>query len=91
MRRNSDYQKKYGITVDQWDQLFSEQGYVCAACGADKPGTKLNWHTDHNHLTGKVRGIVCHRCNIVLGLLGDSELEMMGLVAKLQEYLRGAA
>ncbi len=62
----------YGITLVAWEALFAEQGSVCALCGADAPGHAHGWATDHCHGSGTVRGILCHTCNIGLGLLGDS-------------------
>ena len=53
---------------------FASQGYACAACGAEEPGTKLGWHTDHAHrgAQNKVRGILCHHCNIGMGMARDN-------------------
>jgi hypothetical protein len=72
--RHAHYKRKYGITFDQWQEMFVAQGLVCAACGKDTPSTKKRghgWHTDHNHETGVVRGILCFRCNIGIGYLED--------------------
>ena len=59
--------KKYGLTISSWAHLFNEQDCRCACCGIDRPTTKANWHTDHDHDTGKIRGILCHPCNIAVG------------------------
>lgn len=58
----------YGITLEIFGQMLSEQGNACAICrGADK-----KWCVDHDHATGKVRSILCRNCNLALGNLGDS-------------------
>ncbi len=45
----------------------------CAICDGDQPGGRFgNWHIDHDHQTGVVRGVLCAWCNTALGLLGDS-------------------
>jgi hypothetical protein len=63
---------KYGITVEQRDALLVSQGGVCAICRGDNSYCKHNWSIDHCHETGKVRGILCGRCNTGLGQFKDS-------------------
>lgn len=65
IRRNKMLQKTYGISLDDYTQLLEEQGGGCALCGR-KPG-RINHHVDHDHVTGKVRGILCHQCNWFMG------------------------
>jgi len=62
--------KRYGIDFEQWKDMLLEQGGCCKCCGTDNPGGK-NWHVDHCHDTGKVRGILCWRCNVALGQLNE--------------------
>jgi hypothetical protein len=70
--------KRYGLTLQGWDHLFASQDQRCAACRADEHGGR-NWHVDHCHLTGRVRGILCHRCNVALGMLEDSPERVLSL------------
>ena len=58
-------------TIEEHDALFAAQGFACGACGADSPNSKKGWSTDHCHETGKVRGILCHHCNVGLGHAKD--------------------
>lgn len=60
---------RYGITPESWMALFESQGRCCAICKTTEPGSKRGWHTDHCHDTKKVRGILCLRCNVMLGHL----------------------
>lgn len=76
--------RKYGLTVEQRDQMFADQGYVCAACGSDNPRGKAGWQVDHCHATGNVRGVVCIYCNVALGKVQDSEEHLLKLI----KYLR---
>lgn len=69
--RNHHLKKKYGITQAQKDALLAAQDGKCAICATDKP-TAIGWATDHDHKTGRVRGILCNRCNGGLGYLQDS-------------------
>ena len=62
----------YGLTEAEWDKLVEEQADRCAICRTDKPGGRgERWHIDHDHVTGQVRGLLCHRCNMGIGFFGD--------------------
>ena len=66
-------QTKFGITLEDYDRMLEDQGGCCKVCGADEPGGgKSRFSVDHNHSTGKVRGLLCNGCNTGLGLLQDS-------------------
>lgn len=67
----SKRRKRYGLTNEQRLALLAKQGGVCAICGGSDPGPR-DWHTDHDHATGAVRGILCHHCNMGLGAFRDS-------------------
>lgn len=58
--------KRYGLTSQQYDDLFWKQGGRCALCQTNSHNGK-GWHIDHCHTTGKVRGILCNNCNVGLG------------------------
>lgn len=63
------YRKRYGITLEDYERMLREQGGRCRICRADKQGKKADrrFHVDHDHGTGKVRGLLCTRCNVSLG------------------------
>jgi hypothetical protein len=67
--RKYKLKRKYNITVDDWERIFDSQGRRCAICHRTDPVRM--WHTDHDHTTGFVRGILCQPCNHLLGRLGD--------------------
>ena len=54
------------FTHDQYEQLLLSQGGVCAIC-EDKPTPKRKLSVDHEHQTGRVRGLLCTRCNMGIG------------------------
>jgi hypothetical protein len=58
---------RYGITFAERDALLASQGGECAICSK----RDARWHIDHNHQSSKVRGILCHQCNVMLGMAGD--------------------
>jgi hypothetical protein len=65
--------RKYGITEQAWDHLLARQDGRCAVCRTATPGGRgESWHIDHDHVTGQVRGLLCQRCNLAIGMLGDS-------------------
>lgn len=52
--------------------MLTAQGMCCAICKTDKPRGLCNqWHIDHDHATGKVRGILCTACNRAIGIFRD--------------------
>lgn len=63
--------RHFGITVEDYRAMFEKQGGVCAICGAPPPN-KRGFHVDHDHKTGKIRGLLCHHCNVGIGNLRDS-------------------
>ena len=78
--------KAYGITLEQYNAMFEAQGSVCKICGSASPRNRNGWSLDHCHATNRVRGILCHPCNVLLGLAGDSETTLLSAI----EYLRNA-
>jgi hypothetical protein len=77
--------KKYGVTEDQIAQMMADQGGRCAICMTSKPGGKGNrLHIDHDHETGIVRGLLCTKCNVALGQLGDN----IFIVGRALKYLQ---
>lgn len=68
-RKGRDYSLRfnYGITLKQYDEMLEQQNEVCAICGEVNLNGKLLC-VDHDHQTGKVRGLLCDSCNHVLGM-----------------------
>ena len=65
LERDRQYRVRYGITLQDYDRILSEQGGKCAICKSDKAGNKGQcFAVDHCHDTGKVRGLLCAGCNI---------------------------
>ena len=61
--------RKYGLTEERFRAMREEQGYKCAICR--NPLTQKNLCIDHNHETGKVRGLLCKSCNQYLGRIRE--------------------
>ncbi len=76
--RRTYYKKSLSFTNKDYERVFAQQGGVCAICKHPEivrrqGGKVLRLAVDHNHKTGKVRGLLCRRCNINLALLEDEE------------------
>jgi hypothetical protein len=67
-QRELDLKKKYNITPKVYTDMVLIQGSCCAVCKT----SSLKLHVDHNHTTGKVRGLLCSNCNRGIGLLKDN-------------------
>jgi hypothetical protein len=79
-RRDQMLRSKYGITSEDYEAMLAKQNNGCAICGR-APG-KFKLHVDHDHATGRVRGILCHQCNWYLGTI-DANPEIL---QRIEEY-----
>lgn len=83
-RQKSYNLKKYGITAYEYRMMKEAQGGVCAMCG-DPPGKK-DLAVDHCHSTGKVRALLCHRCNPMLGYALDDVVRLQNAIHYLNKH-----
>jgi hypothetical protein len=60
----------YGITLEDYKNILNKQNGKCAICG--EPSINKRFSVDHNHTTGKVRGLLCNNCNTGIGLLKEN-------------------
>lgn len=80
--RNHTY-RKLNITQEQVDEFGKNQEWKCSICGIDI----LNkYHLDHNHKNNEVRGLLCQRCNMGLGLFEDSFIRLLNAILYLLKY-----
>ena len=79
--------RKYGVPDGWFDEQLRIQGNQCAACGVELSWSdgKTTPNVDHCHESGKVRGILCRRCNSVIGLCKDSRELLLNLVGYLRK------
>lgn len=68
--------KEYGISLEEYNKMYVAQGGRCAICRRTKDeahmGQNKNLHIDHDHQTGRVRGLLCLKCNVGLGAFEDN-------------------
>jgi hypothetical protein len=81
--RKSFIKHKYGLEWDRYIEMLDEHGNRCAICGRHREEFDKELVVDHDHKTGKVRGLLCYACNTGIGNLQDS----VDLLKKAQEYL----
>jgi hypothetical protein len=74
----------YNIPIGQYDKMLMEQNNKCAICSTHQSFLKKTLSVDHDHETGKTRGLLCQRCNTAIGMLKDS----IDLLDKAKSYLQ---
>lgn len=65
--KRNNLKAKYGMTLEEYDEMLDLQGGGCAICGSTN-----SLVVDHSHIDGHVRAIICQKCNIALGQADDS-------------------
>jgi hypothetical protein len=74
-------QKRYGVSEEQFEEMKIEQQNKCKICCKELE----NFHTDHNHLTGAIRGLLCGNCNRGIGFLKEDPAILLNAI----KYLKG--
>ena len=70
--RENAWRRRYGITREDYEQMLKSQEGACAICRTNKVGRNHTYfHVDHDHETGKIRGLLCDLCNRGLGYFKD--------------------
>lgn len=81
----SKLKTKYGITPEQYDEMLKAQDGCCAICRSPTPGIRgQSFCVDHDHTTGRIRGLLCGKCNRALGFFGDS----INILTEAIQYLK---
>lgn len=79
--------RKYGLTKEDYLRMVDEQNGMCAICQKPYDWETSALHIDHCHVTGRVRGLLCHSCNKGLGHFYDDVANL----ARAVDYLKKAA
>jgi len=82
----ADGLRKYGLTVEAYNAMLAQQGGGCAICGGGPNSRGRRFAVDHCHGTGRVRGLLCSKCNTALGLLDDDPLRCEAAAAYLRKH-----
>ena len=73
---------KYGITGDEFRKIIEQQGLKCPICTRS---IEKNLSVDHDHATGKIRGIICNNCNLSIGNAEDSPMRLRAMADYLEK------
>lgn len=77
--RNQNLRKLYGIGIKEFEELLAAQNGVCAVCEGPPMG-KGQYHVDHCHQSKVIRGLLCHKCNVALGMVKDDVEHLRKLI-----------
>ena len=80
--RKSAYKIRYGITLEQYNQMFEKQKGKCAICNRHQKELTRTLCVDHNHKTKKVRGLLCVTCNTDVSVVENRLKEMLKYLNK---------
>ena len=83
--RKSKIKKLYSITINEYNKMFEEQNGRCAICNNLQPHKRLS--VDHSHKTGKIRGLLCFKCNVAIGSLNVDNVGIDNLLSAV-DYIR---
>lgn len=77
---------KYKITEEEYFKILDEQKGCCAICNKSEKDMKIAMSIDHNHITGKVRGLLCINCNTALGQLKEDKQIMNNMIKYVEKF-----
>ncbi len=74
------------LTDEEYTSLLVEQQYCCAICSKHQDNFTKRLAKDHNHKTGKMRGLLCSSCNVALRLLKEDKAVILSMLAYIDDY-----
>jgi hypothetical protein len=88
---NTHYKREYtyGLSKEAYLSLLDKQDYKCAICNTDQSKLSRKLVVDHCHTSNKVRGLLCSHCNVGIGMLKESEDNLMAAIQYLKANLNG--
>jgi hypothetical protein len=86
MSRSIHLSERYSISEKDYERLLASQDYKCKICSSARTDkTKANLSVDHDHTNGKIRGLLCGNCNLMLGYAKDNKNTLLKAI----QYLKG--
>lgn len=84
--KNQNLKWNYGITLEDFDRMALEQNNTCAICKSDNSQFTKSLFVDHCHKTGKIRGLLCKKCNSGIGFLGETVEALQRAIEYLKKH-----
>lgn len=84
VERRYKLKSKYGLSPEDYDKLFIKQNGSCKICEKHQDSFKKKLCVDHDHKSGRVRGLLCDKCNLAIGHFNDD----LNLILKAASYLK---
>lgn len=90
--RETHFRMKYGITLDEYNQMYEEQGGKCAICGEEETAIGANsdkvslLSVDHDHETGEIRSLLCRGCNVGIGGFRENPEYLLKAIEYLEKF-----
>ncbi len=85
-RKNVKLKNKFGITLNDYNDMFAAQSGCCKICGKHQQEFKKALCVDHCHTTGKVRALLCNNCNTMIGMAFENKEILLNGIKYLEEY-----
>lgn len=82
---STSFKHRYGITLPEYKALLASQDSACAICGSLQRG-RYRLSVDHNHVTGKIRGLLCNPCNQAIGLFKEEKDTLESAIKYLEAH-----
>lgn len=83
---SADLKFKFGITLEQYEEMSLSQDNACAICRIPAAELTKRMGVDHNHATEKVRGLLCNHCNTGLGFFKENKTTLTNAINYLNEH-----
>ncbi len=83
------YRRRFGMTIADYDLMYVIQDGRCAMCGRQDNYDRQHFDIDHDHYSGKARGLLCNKCNRLVGLGENMCLVNENLLKQVEKYLTG--
>lgn len=88
--RKGHLKRTFGLTLEQYDEIFKKQNGKCAICRKAETrkwkGSVFRLGIDHNHKTGDIRELLCYSCNLALGYANDDPELLKRMIAYLEKH-----
>jgi hypothetical protein len=88
-KKSTKLKQNYGLSFQDLISMYERQGKKCLVCTKEMSFENRGCHVDHDHQTGKVRGLLCRSCNLLLGYAEDNIQTLKSAIKYLKEFNNG--